>query len=224
MLMAHYRQPLDWTQAQSLHARDLLSDWSHVLEGYYALRNEVEPAKKVLEALLDDINTPDAITALHKLAEHAKQGGLQEKLCFASSCKLLGLRELNKPGLFETGVSGTDVRPQMLFANYDTVTRLRAAIANNFPQAFTANLISSIEKGGVHVKLGQDGQVTLEGTDRAFTQGVNQRVEARNAARKAKNFAEADRIRDELAAMGIELKDAKDPATGELVTTWEVAR
>ena len=33
-----------------------------------------------------------------------------------------------------------------------------------------------------------------------------------------------DRIRDELAVMGIELKDAKDPKTGELVTTWEVAR
>ena len=35
-------------------------------------------------------------------------------------------------------------------------------------------------------------------------------IDARNAARKAKNFKEADRIRDELAAMGIELKDRKD--------------
>jgi cysteinyl-tRNA synthetase len=49
-------------------------------------------------------------------------------------------------------------------------------------------------------------------------------VAARAAARAAKNFKEADRIRDELAAMGITLKDAKDPKTGELVTTWEVAR
>jgi cysteinyl-tRNA synthetase len=49
-------------------------------------------------------------------------------------------------------------------------------------------------------------------------------VIARNAARKAKDFKEADRIRDELAGMGIELKDAKDPKTGELITTWEVAR
>jgi cysteinyl-tRNA synthetase len=43
-------------------------------------------------------------------------------------------------------------------------------------------------------------------------------VDARNAARKAKNFAEADRIRRELSAMGIELKDSKDG------TTWKVAR
>jgi len=41
---------------------------------------------------------------------------------------------------------------------------------------------------------------------------------ARNAARKTKNFAESDRIRDELAKMGVVLKDSKDG------TTWEVAR
>jgi cysteinyl-tRNA synthetase len=43
-------------------------------------------------------------------------------------------------------------------------------------------------------------------------------IEARTAARAAKNFKESDRIRDELAAMGVILKDSKDG------TTWEVAR
>jgi cysteinyl-tRNA synthetase len=41
---------------------------------------------------------------------------------------------------------------------------------------------------------------------------------------KAKNFAEADRIRDDLLARGIQLKDGKDAATGERVTIWEVKR
>lgn len=41
---------------------------------------------------------------------------------------------------------------------------------------------------------------------------------------KAKNWAEADRIRDELLEKGIQLKDGKDPATGERITTWEVKR
>ncbi|GHD06869.1 cysteine--tRNA ligase [Tianweitania populi] len=40
----------------------------------------------------------------------------------------------------------------------------------------------------------------------------------------AKNWAEADKIRDELLAKGIQLKDGKDPATGERITTWEVKR
>jgi cysteinyl-tRNA synthetase len=44
-------------------------------------------------------------------------------------------------------------------------------------------------------------------------------IGARNAARKAKDFKESDRIRDELKAMGVVLKDNKDGTT-----TWEVAR
>ena len=49
-------------------------------------------------------------------------------------------------------------------------------------------------------------------------------IAARLEARRRKDFAESDRIRDELAAMGIALKDGKDPTTGEPVTTWEVKR
>jgi len=40
----------------------------------------------------------------------------------------------------------------------------------------------------------------------------------------AKNWAEADRVRDELLAQGVQLKDGKDPVTGERVTSWEVKR
>ncbi|WP_439544402.1 cysteine--tRNA ligase [Hyphomicrobium sp.] len=53
---------------------------------------------------------------------------------------------------------------------------------------------------------------------------VDTLVAARLAARRAKDFKESDRLRDELAAMGVALKDAKDPQTGEIVTTWEIAR
>ena len=41
---------------------------------------------------------------------------------------------------------------------------------------------------------------------------------------KAKSFAEADRIRNDLLARGIQLMDGKDAETGERVTTWEVKR
>jgi cysteinyl-tRNA synthetase len=46
----------------------------------------------------------------------------------------------------------------------------------------------------------------------------------RTAARARKDFKESDRIRDELAAMGVVLKDSKNPTTGEPVTTWEKVR
>ena len=39
---------------------------------------------------------------------------------------------------------------------------------------------------------------------------IEEMIERRQAARKAKNFAEADRIRDELKAMGIELLDTRE--------------
>ena len=65
--------------------------------------------------------------------------------------------------------------------------------------------------------------VLMEVTDPDLAARVKTLVEARSKARQAKNFKEADRIRDELAGMGIALKDSKDPETGEIVTTWEVA-
>lgn len=53
---------------------------------------------------------------------------------------------------------------------------------------------------------------------------VAKRIAERLEFIAAKNWAEADRIRDELLAQGIQLKDGKDPETGERVTTWEVRR
>ncbi|MCY1664060.1 cysteine--tRNA ligase [Rhizobium sp. SL86] len=60
--------------------------------------------------------------------------------------------------------------------------------------------------------------------DEAIAAGIDALVEMRLELLKAKNFAEADRIRNELAEKGIQLKDGKDPVTGERVTSWEVKR
>src|SRR5262245_485777 len=48
---------------------------------------------------------------------------------------------------------------------------------------------------------------------------IERLISKRNAARKANNFKEADRMRDELNANGIELEDHKDGTT-----TWKVKR
>jgi cysteinyl-tRNA synthetase len=60
--------------------------------------------------------------------------------------------------------------------------------------------------------------------DEAVASEIDARVRARLELLKARNFPEADKIRDTLLAEGIQLKDGKDPATGERVTTWEVKR
>jgi len=60
--------------------------------------------------------------------------------------------------------------------------------------------------------------------DEAVSAAIDSLVELRLEMLKAKNFTEADRIRDELAEKGIQLKDGKDKETGERVTTWELKR
>jgi cysteinyl-tRNA synthetase len=59
----------------------------------------------------------------------------------------------------------------------------------------------------------------VEGTlvSETFGEMVERRISERATAKKAKNFAEADRIRSELLAQGVVLKDSP---TG---TTWEAA-
>lgn len=73
-----------------------------------------------------------------------------------------------------------------------------------------------------------------ESTDEIYSYGYNVSegpseadvrplLDARAAARARKDFKESDRIRDELAAMGVVLKDGKD-ADGKPITTWEITR
>jgi len=61
-------------------------------------------------------------------------------------------------------------------------------------------------------------QIKIANKAEVDTVAIADAIAARNAARKAKNFAESDRIRDDLLAKGIVLKD------GPGGTTWEVKR
>lgn len=84
--------------------------------------------------------------------------------------------------------------------------------------------------GGALGFLGFDGSTLRAANERAAESAlavaskVVPLITARLDARKRKDFAESDRIRDELAAMGITLKDTKNKETGEIETTWEVVR
>jgi len=163
LLSTHYRQPLPWSEKVIADARRTLDHW-------YELTADAAPGAPicadVLEALADDLNTPQAIAALHALRSEAARGVKPAAACLKASAELLGL-------LREVPADWKAWRPAALVIDEQKVEAL---------------------------------------------------VIARNAARKGRNYSEADRIRDELAAMGIQLKDAKDTSTGEIVTTWEVKR
>ena len=101
---------------------------------------------------------------------------------------------------------------------------MRAAFANDALEADRADIASVLAKDGLTFEQSHSGDLTLiRGNQEELTKKIQQLVDARLSARVAKDFKESDRIRDELAAMGVALKDGKD-ADGNLKTTWEVAR
>jgi cysteinyl-tRNA synthetase len=90
-----------------------------------------------------------------------------------------------------------------------------AAEVNRGKSAELAGLLKAL--GGCLGLLQGDPKAFLRAGSRVDEATIAQRIAERAAAKQAKNFAEADRIRQELLAQGIVLKDS---AAG---TTWEAA-
>jgi cysteinyl-tRNA synthetase len=218
MLMTHYRQPIDWKGTSTQLARDELEEWSDLLQSHYTFKNEKEPIEAA-SALMDDLSTPVAISTLRELFAKARKGGLDEIMTFAANCKLLGFRNLHKPGYFRFGVSALNIGSQNLFTYETAIHRLRAAVANSAPEVVQNEILRSIRSDGLDVDISRSGDFTLVRGDReALKQKIEQLVAERESARARKDWKQSDRIRDELAAMGVTLKDSKDG------TTWEIAR
>ena len=164
MLKTHYRQPIDWTVKALEEAERTWKEWQMfafainkgVFEGLTRLPNR--PLYPSIEAALcDDLNTPLAITEIHKLRNAIVHDvGHEMTTAFTDALRFFELYR----------------------DNYSLVSEL------------------SLEQ----------------------KRTVESKIAARTAARARKDFAESDRIRDELAAMGVVLKDSKDG------TTWEIAR
>jgi len=227
MLMTHYRQPIDWIVSKTKDIEHELWTWVTTLvqtdaetHGYSrAVRKEPpSPSAALLEALCDDLNTPEALAVLRANYKSARDGGFKEKNQFLMDCQFLGLLRHNKLWVHMQGVSGRNTRG--LPIAYEEARKLRISIANNLPELRREAELSLAAKG-LGAEVDADGNVTLIPLTEA-TKNIGARIEKliadRNAARKAKNFNESDRIRDELAKMGVVLKDTKDG------TTWEIAR
>jgi cysteinyl-tRNA synthetase len=163
MLKTHYRSPIDWTVKGLEESKKTLDYWYSVIGDNTQGIEEIDD--EVLGSLLDDLNSPNAITRLHGIASEIRTGAsgllqIELKRRLKASAMLLGLLEQSE-----------------------------GAYLRSNPKAITVD----------------------EATVRAL-------VERRTAARARKDFSESDRIRDELAAMGVVIKDSKEG------TTWEIAR
>jgi cysteinyl-tRNA synthetase len=95
LLMTHYRDPLDWTEDKLRLAKQTLDRFYRALSQFAVESDTEAPATSpVLEALDDDLNTPQAITYMHEIADRIFQGHedrfpLQRQL--SASGDLLGL-------------------------------------------------------------------------------------------------------------------------------------
>ncbi|MES2607272.1 MAG: cysteine--tRNA ligase [Pseudomonadota bacterium] len=68
LLLTHYHQPLDWTDQQLVSAKQMLDRFYGALDLVEEpLDEHVEPAG-VMDALADDLNTPQALAVLHDIA------------------------------------------------------------------------------------------------------------------------------------------------------------
>ena len=104
----------------------------------------------------------------------------------------------------------------VLKAKTNDVTK--RAILASFDQVLSLNLLEKAaeirEKEAAQAKSQTACGYTVSGEG---DPAIDALVMARYEAKKSKNFAEADRIRDELKAQGIEIIDAKDGATWKRV-------
>ena len=100
--------------------------------------------------------------------------------------------------------------PLALTALHELLTALNKASDRNEK----ARLKTALLAGGLVLGLlQQDPDVWLRGDAQQETGEIESLIAARNAARKARDFAEADRIRTDLALKGIVLEDKPDGTT-----------
>ncbi|MBQ9079471.1 MAG: cysteine--tRNA ligase [Clostridia bacterium] len=96
----------------------------------------------------------------------------------------------------------------VLKSSANAATKL--ALIADFDRVLSLNLISAAQK--VREEQNKSAQPAVDADDpRAAS--IRERIEARAAAKKAKNYAEADRIRAELAAEGVTLIDTPQGTT-----------
>ena len=106
LLSTLWTKPLDWSPALLAQAATNLSTWAQAAGE--ALPN-AEAAAPVLEALADNLNTPEAFGALHALARQASQGNGFAAGGVAAALEALGVPAQRYQPLLKQAALSADV-------------------------------------------------------------------------------------------------------------------
>jgi len=239
MLATSFSQPLDWTLDRLFEMRNIANDWKRITANVPHNDIDIRPSDQVLESLCDNLDTSEAIKSLHELAKKSARSEdaaneLYANLVFLglfSDRKMEAKRGTsNLPPLpvgFDSSEIAIAARRRQLDLYVSVMVRSLDSTANttstissiNFtpllPEKFVPAVLDQAKKYGAPFISKDDWEFIENGI--GFEE-LNRRIQKRLAARASKDWKESDRIRDELAAMGVVLKDSKDG------TTWEIAR
>lgn len=91
LMRSHYRSTLDFSDAGLKEARTELDRFYRAIQKHPQAADRQVPLMLVFDALLDDLNTPAAIAALHKYADMALAGNEVGAVALKAAGKLLGL-------------------------------------------------------------------------------------------------------------------------------------
>jgi cysteinyl-tRNA synthetase len=198
ILSSHYRSPLNYSDEQLNEAGAALNRL------YTALRGVTVPDLPILaeyqsrfeQAMDDDFNTPVAVAVLFDLARElnkAKSGDIERVGQLAVSLKQLGSL---------LGILQDD--PDEFFRRDVTIalTGLSMSVKTGKLNAYMTNPLAGISTEHTE-KLNVDDVLEY----------INQQIQARLDAKKAKNWALADQIRNELNQLGVILEDKPDGTT-----------
>ena len=137
LMSAHYRAPLQWSEELTGQARRSLDRlYGALWETPQLLAADTGPAPGFLDALLDDLNTPEAFAQLFELAHRlrtAKDRGARARAKgeLIASGRLIGLLETDPEAWFQGGVDAElKARIERLIAERST-----AREAKDWPEA-----------------------------------------------------------------------------------------
>ena len=150
MLRTHYRQPIDWTVKALEEAEATLDRWYDAVGD---VETNGEPDSDVLNALTDDLNTPEAVASLHRLGG---QASAPERL--KTSANLLGLLQQTRSE--RQAIALSEAKIDAAEINAIVAERAQARAARDWAES--DRLRDHLAVLGVAIKDTKDGATTWE--------------------------------------------------------------